>query len=179
MLTRIIIHPRVHSSHMMRACFVVLTGSAWSGLGFGPEISAFVPSVGSDFVGHTVPNASLLPPNLSPTAVDAEMKVWAAAHAFTSLTKGLDIAYRGVFFTQAVAQFCNFTGGSKPDWVFIDDERWQWDTWLGSVDSSSNAAAREKPGETSQGLARRMVSEVLGDYTACLASVSPRTTVGW
>lgn len=155
------------------------TGADWDGLFFGPEMSGFVPSTGSDFVGHHRPNASLLPPTVPPSGVDSELQQWARAYAYTNATTGLDIAYRGAFFRQAADTFCNLTAASRPDWVFFDDERWQWDGWLETVGRSANAAAQSAPGESPEMLARRMVTEALGVYTGCLPARSPKTTVGW
>ena len=127
------------------------------------------------------PNASLLPDYLSPAQVKIEMTKWQNAFEFSNATKHLDIAYDGIFSQRANLQFCELMKASKPDWVFVDDEAFGegWNTWKFEAGLSANAKARAMPREKPLDLAWRMASEMMKEYTGCLAQVAPATNVHW
>jgi hypothetical protein len=148
-------------------------------LRFGPVIITDVTG-GANFCKQP-PDASLLPPGLSPAQIQIEMLKWQRAYKFYNLTKYIDVAYDGVFARLRTARFCAETNLTQPDWIFMDDEQLGsgWTSWKDNAALSANAAARAFSGESRADLAWRMASEMFSNWTRCLLSVAPNTRVGW
>jgi hypothetical protein len=156
------------------------TSNAWKGLLYGPQVSVPNPSMGPSSC-RKPPNATLLPAGLSAVQIKIEMTKWTNAYLFSNTTNHLDVAYNGIFSQHNSKHFCLLMKATQPDWVYIDDEAFGegWNSWKLEAALSANAQARAMPGEKPLDLAWRMAAETMTDFTGCLATVAPKTSVHW
>ena len=77
--------------------------------------------------------------------------------------------------------FCELLKATQPDWVYLDDEAFGegWETWKFEASLSENAKMRAMPDEKPLDLAWRMAAEMMANFTKCLATESPNTSVHW
>ena len=126
-----------------------------------------------------------LPSWVKAADVADEMLKWERAVNYSKTTHSADIAYDGALFVQDALRdaldFCAAAKLMQPAYFFADAEGWGggWNTLYveGGVNSSANAQARRRPGESYENLAFRMVQEMLQLWTKCMKTDAPNTTV--
>ncbi len=159
----------------------------WEGLLYGPEHSTFY----DGFHGKGI--FSLLtwsvqevlafdfsPFDLTPEQEEVERQKWLNAvtyYADPEVTR-IDLAYDGLFFHRDLGNLARVVETTRPDYVFIDSERFPTRAeWLTHVGKSANASARRLPGETDEALADRIAREFMEALVKTVHTVSADTKI--
>jgi hypothetical protein len=162
-------------------------GPEWEGLLYGPEHSTFY----NGFHGEGIFNLltwsvqdvldfDFSPFNLTKEQEKEERQKWLNAvtyYADPDVTR-IDLAYDGLFFRRDLENLTRVVEATRPDYIFIDSERFPTRAeWPANVGKSANAGARRLPGETDEALADRIAREVMAALVEAVQSASPGTKI--
>ncbi len=163
------------------------SGPAWAGMLYGPEHSTFYDGfhgpgifnlltwsvqdvLAFDFSGF----------NLTPAQEKVERQKWLNAvtyYADPEVTR-IDLAYDGLFFRRDLENLARVVEATRPDYIFIDSERFPTRAeWLANVAKSANADARRLPDETDEALADRIAREFMAALVKTVRTASRDTKI--